>query len=133
MVIDTSALLAVLLGEPDAARVAAAIEAGSPRQLSAATLLEASIVIESRKGEAGGRELDLLLYRAGIEVVAVDQDQAETARVAWRRFGKGRHPAALNFGACFAYALATSRRLPLLFCGADFARTDVKAVLLSEG
>lgn len=129
MVIDSSALLAVLLGEPDGPRVAAAIEAGSPRLLSAANLLEASIVIESRKGEAGGRELDLLLYRAGIQVEPVDRDQAELARVAWRRFGKGQHPAALNYGDCFAYALATSRQLPLLFCGEDFARTDVEGVL----
>ena len=128
MVIDTSALLAVLLQEPDAPRVAQAIEAGSPRLLSAANLLEASIVIESRKGEAGGRELDLLMYRSGIEVVAVDQDQAETARVAWRRFGKGRHPAALNYGDCFAYALARSRRMPLLFRGNDFSQTDIDCV-----
>lgn len=82
MVIDTSAVLAVLLHEPDAGRVAQAIEAGSPRLLSTASLLEASIVIESQKREAGGRELDLLVYRGGIEVVAVDQDQAETARAA---------------------------------------------------
>ena len=129
MVIDTSALMAVLLQEPNAAQVAAAIEANSSRLLSAATLLEASIVIESRKGEAGGRELDLLLYRAGFEVVPVDQDQAEIARAAWRRFGKGRHPAALNFGDCFAYALAKSRRLPLLFCGDDFRHTDVAAAM----
>ena len=132
MVIDTSALLAVLLQEPDAARVADAIEAGSPRLLSAATLLEASIVIESRKGEAGGRELDLLVYRGGIEIVPVDQGQAETARAAWRRFGKGRHPAALNYGDCFAYALAKSRRLPLLFRGDYFSRTDVDCVLVAR-
>jgi ribonuclease VapC len=130
MVIDTSALIAVLLGEPDAAHIARAIEAGSPRLLSAATLLEASIVIESRKGEAGGRELDLLLYRGAIEVVPVDQDQAEIARSAWRRFGKGRHPAALNYGDCFAYALASTRRLPLLFCGNDFTQTDLERVVV---
>ncbi|HEY1258401.1 MAG TPA: type II toxin-antitoxin system VapC family toxin [Stellaceae bacterium] len=76
--------------------------------------------MESRKGDAGGRELDLLLYRAAIEIVAVDRDQAETARVAWRRFGKGRHPAGLNYGDCFAYALAKSRNLPLLFSGRRF-------------
>ena len=128
MVIDTSALLAVLLQESDAERVAQAIDAGSPRLLSAASLLEASIVIESRKGEAGGRELDLLVYRAGIEVVAVDQNQAETARAAWRRFGKGRHPAGLNYGDCFAYALANSHRLPLLFRGNDFSQTDIDCV-----
>jgi ribonuclease VapC len=130
MVIVTSALVAVLLQERDADRVAQAIDAGSPRLLSAASLLEASIVIESRKGEAGGRELDLLIYRAGIEVVAVDQNQAETARAAWRRFGKGRHPAGLNYGDCFAYALARSRRLPLLFCGNDFSQTDIDVVLV---
>jgi ribonuclease VapC len=125
MVIDTSSLVAVPLGEPEAPRLAQAIERGSPRLLSAASLLEASIVIESRKGEAVGRELDLLLYRSAIEVIAVDHDQAEIARVAWRRFGMGRHPAALNYGDCFAYALAKSRSLPLLYCGNDFANTDI--------
>ena len=131
MVIDTSSLVAVLLGEPEAPRLAQAIEAASPRLLSAASLLEASIVIESRKGEAGGRELDLLLYRAAIEIVPVDHDQAEVARVAWRRFGKGRHPAALNYGDCFAYALARCRNLPLLYCGNDFASTDIARVELA--
>jgi ribonuclease VapC len=131
MVIDTSAIIAVLLNEANAANIAQAIEAASPRLLSAANLLEASVVIESRKGEAGGRELDLLLYRSAIEIVAVDQDQAEIARLAWRRFGKGRHPAGLNYGDCFAYALAKSRRLPLLFQGEDFSQTDILAVPLS--
>ncbi|MCW5746534.1 MAG: type II toxin-antitoxin system VapC family toxin [Alphaproteobacteria bacterium] len=130
MVIDTSALLAVLLGEAEAGAVARAIEAAPLRLLSAASLLEASIVIESRKGEAGTRELDLLLYRAGIEVADVDLNQAEIGRGAWRRFGKGRHEAALNYGDCFAYALARSRDLPLLFVGDDFARTDVVRVAL---
>ena len=88
------------------------------------------MVIESRKGDAGGHELDLLLYRARIEVVTVDQDQAEIARLAWRRFGKGRHPAALNYGDCFAYALAKSRRAALLFTGNDFERTDIAQVPL---
>jgi ribonuclease VapC len=128
MVIDTSAIITVLLNEANAVSIAQAIESGSPRLLSAANFLEASIVIESRKGEAGGRELDLLLYRAAIEVVAVDQDQVEIARVAWRRFGKGRHPAGLNYGDCFAYALAKARRLPLLFQGDDFSQTDIAGV-----
>ncbi|MGD9884994.1 MAG: type II toxin-antitoxin system VapC family toxin [Reyranella sp.] len=131
MVIGTSSLVAVLLGEQEALRLAQAIEAGSPRLLSAASLLEASIVIESRKGEAGGRELDLLLYRAAIEVVAVDHDQVEIARVAWRHFGKGRHAAALNYGDCFAYALAKCRSLPSLYCGNDFANTDIPSVELA--
>ena len=128
MVIDTSALLALLLNEPDALRIAQAIEAASIRLVSAATFLETSIIIESKKGEAGGRELELLLYRASIEVAPVDQDQAEIARQAWRRYGKGRHPAGLNYGDCFAYALAKTTGEPLLFKGADFGRTDVVAV-----
>src|SRR6516162_1340072 len=109
MVIDSSAIIAVLLDEANAADIARAIEASSQRLLSAANLLEASIVIESRKGEAGGRELDLLIYRAAIEIVAVDQDQAELARIAWRRFGKGRYPTGL-------------------FHGDDFSRTDINIV-----
>ena len=129
MVIDTSAVTAVLLNEANAPLIARAIESGSPRLLSGANLLETSIVIESRKGEAGRREFDLLLYRTGIEVVAVDQDQAEIARLAWRRFGKGRHPLGLNYDDCFAYALAKSRRLPLLFQGHDFVQTDIEGVL----
>src|SRR6516164_6510339 len=128
MVIDTSAVVAVLLNEANAPRITQAMETGSPRLFSAANLLEA-IVIESRKGENGGRELDLLIYRADIEIIPVDQDQAEIARIAWRRFGKGRHPAALNYGDCFAYALAKSRRLPLLFQGDDFSQTDIESVL----
>jgi ribonuclease VapC len=130
MVIDSSAIIAVLLNEANAAQIAEVIDSGSQRLLSAASLLEASIVIESRKGEAAGRELDLLIYRAAIEVVAVDQDQAEIARIAWRRYGKGRHPAGLNYGDCFSYALARSRGLPLLSQGEDFSRTDIDAVLL---
>jgi ribonuclease VapC len=128
MVIDTSAIVAVLLNETNAARVAQAIGTGSPRLLSAGNLLEASIVIESRKGEAGGRELDLLLYRTAIEVTGVDQEQAEIARLARRRFGKGRHPAGLNYGDCLAYALAKTRRLPLLYQGEDFSQTDIMGV-----
>lgn len=128
MVIDTSAIIAILLGEPEAPELARAIEDASPRLLSAANLLETSMVIEARKGDAAGRELDLLLYRAGIDVVPVDQEQAEIARVAWRRYGKGRHPANLNFGDCFAYALAKTTGLPLLFKGDDFNQTDIGRV-----
>jgi len=131
MVIDTSALIAILLDEPDAGKIRTAIEAGFPRLLSAASLVEASLVIESRKGEAGGRELDLLLYRGAIEIVPVDRDQAELARVAWRRYGRGRHAARLNYGDCFAYALAKSRRSPLLFAGTDFAATDIEPAIPS--
>ena len=127
MVLDTSALIAVLLDESDAAVFRLAIEADPVRLLSAATLVETSIVIEARVGEAGGRELDRLLQKADVEVVAVDAEQAELARHAFRKFGKGRHSASLNYGDCFSYALAESRGEPLLFKGGDFAKTDVAA------
>lgn len=125
MVLDTSALLALLLNEPEAATFARALEADPVRLLSAANLVETSIVIEARVGEAGGRELDLLVHKAAIEVVAVDAAQAELARDAYRQFGKGRHAAGLNYGDCFAYALALSSGEPLLFKGDDFGKTDV--------
>lgn len=128
MVLDTSAILAVLLNEPDAAAFRRAIEADPVRLLSAATLIETAIVIEARVGDAGGRELDLLVHKAAIEVVAVDAGQADLARHAYRRFGKGRHVAGLNYGDCFAYALSQSAGEPLLFKGDDFSKTDVMAV-----
>ena len=106
MVVDTSAIIAILLQEPDAERFSRALAEAQSRLVSAATLLEASMVIETRKGPEGGRDLDLLIYRAQIEIVPLDQEQAEVARAAWRRFGKGRHPAGLNYGDCLAYALA---------------------------
>lgn len=128
MVIDTSALIALLGMEPQAARIAAAIEADATRLISAASVLEAAMVIESRYGPDGGRELDLLVARAGLSVEPVTAEQAEIAREAWRRFGKGRHPANLNFGDCFSYALARATGELLLFKGADFLQTDVAAV-----
>jgi len=128
MVIDTSALLALLADEPEAEGFRHALELDPVRLLSAASLVEASVVIEARYGEAGGRELDLLVLRAGIDVVDVDREQAEIAREALRRFGKGRHPAGLNFGDAFAYALAVVSGQPLLFKGDDFRRTDVEPV-----
>lgn len=129
MVIDTSALVAILLDESDRRQFTRAIANASVRVLSAATLVEAGNVIEARLGEAGGRELDLLLHRADVKVLSVDETQAELARSAWRRFGKGRHPAALNYGDCFSYALAVQRDEPLLFKGDDFAATDIGSAL----
>jgi ribonuclease VapC len=129
MVIDTSALVAMLADEADAPRFEAAIASDPVRLLSAGTLLEASIVIEARYGEVGGRELDLWLHKAVIEIVAFDQEQAELARDAYRRYGKGRHAAALSYGDCFAYALCAVRGEPLLFKGDDFTRTDVRNAL----
>jgi ribonuclease VapC len=125
MVIDTSAILAIFLDEPEAADFERRIAADPVRLISAATLVEAAIVIESRLGEPGGRELDLWLHRLGAETVPVDAEQVEMARRAWRRYGKGRHPAGLNYGDCFAYALARTRDETLLFKGDDFARTDL--------
>lgn len=127
MVIDTSALVAMLTDEPEAELFEAAVAADPVRLMSTASYLEAAIVIETRFGEAGGRELDLWLHRAGVDLVAVGADQAQAARAAYRRFGKGRHRAGLNYGDCFAYALAASSGQPLLFKGEDFAHTDIVA------
>ena len=127
MIIDTSAILAILFREPDAERFARAITAASSRRISAATLLEATIVLENRSAPTVAHELDAFLRRAQIELEPVTPEQAQTARQAWRRFGKGNHPAGLNFGDCFAYALAKATREPLLFKGRDFELTDIPA------
>ena len=125
MIVDTSALLAVLFAEPDARRYAQAIAEALDCRMSVANLLEATLVIEGRAGVAGGHELDLFVERARIELIPVTAEQVQAARMAWRRFGKGNHPAALNFGDCFAYALAEVSGEPFLFKGEDFALTDV--------
>lgn len=129
MVIDSSAVLALLLDEPEAESFRFAIADSETRLLSAATLLEVALVIERRHSEAGGRELDLLISRLDVEVVPVDSEQVKEARRAWRRFGRGRHPAGLNYGDLFSYALAQTTGQPLLFKGDDFARTDVARVI----
>ena len=126
MVLDTSAIIAILFDEPNAGVLERRIVDDPVRLVSAASVIEATIIIESRLGDAAGREFDLWLQRASIEVVPVDVEQTEMARRGWRRFGKGRHPAGLNYGDCFSYALAATRDEPLLFKGNDFARTDVK-------
>ncbi len=126
VVIDTSALLAILLGAPERGKFLELLSESETRLLSAANALETAIVVESRRGEAAGRELDLFLHRTKIEIVAVDAEQFSIARFAWRKFGKGRHPAALNFGDCFAYALTKTSSEPLLAKGEDFRRTDLQ-------
>lgn len=126
MVVDTSALLAIFLGEPERQQFVTAIIASAKRFISAANVLETAIVLESKKGESAGREFDLFLIQTDIEIVAVEGEHIEVARSAWRRFGKGRHPAALNFGDCFAYALAKFSGEPLLAKGQDFKLTDVE-------
>ena len=126
MVMDTSAVLAILWDEPERRRFNECIEADPKRLISAATVLEAALILEARSGEAAGRELDLFLHRAKVKLVPVDEDQVEIARAAYRRYGKGRHPAGLNYGDCFSYALAIATGEPLLFKGSDFSQTDVR-------
>ena len=125
MVIDTSAIVAMLFGEAEAEAFAAAIESDPVRLMSVASALEATIVVESELGIAGSRELDALLQTAGVAIEPVTVEQLAAARHAFRTFGKGRHPAALNFGDCFSYALSKFTGEPLLFKGDDFTRTDV--------
>ena len=125
MVTDTSALAAIFFGEPERQKFLEAIISVTTRMISAATVLETGIVVESRLGDAAGRELDLFLIRANFQIMPVDAEQAELARFAWRKFGKGRHPAGLNYGDCFSYALAKWTGEPLLAKGTDFAATDV--------
>jgi ribonuclease VapC len=125
MVIDTSAIVVIAINEPDAAELEVRIADDPVRLISAATVLEATIVLETRLGDAGGREFDLWLLKIGAEIVPVDAEQTDAARRAWRRYGKGRHAAALNYGDCFAYALARTSGEPLLFKEEDFAKTDV--------
>ena len=127
MIVDSSAVLAVLYREPDAERFEMAIASAPGCRMSVANALETSIVMEGRGGSAAGHALDRFLKAAVIELEPVTAEHMEAARRAWRRFGKGNHPAALNFGDCFAYALADVTGEPLLFKGEDFARTDVEA------
>ncbi|MGH3646999.1 MAG: type II toxin-antitoxin system VapC family toxin [Micromonosporaceae bacterium] len=131
MVIDTSALVAMLTDEPGAESFEAAVETDPVKLMSTASLVETAIVIESRYGEPGGRELDLWLHRAGVDLVPLSADHADTARLAYRQFGKGRHAASLNYGDCFAYALAKVSGEPLLFKGNDFSRTDITPAMPS--
>jgi len=126
MVIDTSALLAIFLAEPERKPYLDLILQAAKHLISAANVLETGIVLESKRGESAGREFDLFVVRTSLEVVPVDAEQIEIARSAWRSFGKGRHPAALNFGDCFAYALARASGEPILATGQDFALTDIE-------
>ena len=128
MVLDTSALVAILQRERERRAFIEAIEAADVRQMSVATFVEISIVIETRYGAEGLRDLDHFIGRAGIELVPVDAEQGTLARSAFSRFGKGRHRAGLNYGDCFSYALAIAAGEPLLFKGDDFVHTDVTMV-----
>jgi ribonuclease VapC len=129
MVIDSSAILAILLDEPERAAFDHAIAMDPLRLISAMSRVEAGMVIDSRKGAAGRNLLDTFLRMAGAEIVAVTSDQAELALEAFRRFGRGRHRAALNIGDCFAYAAARATGQRLLFKGDDFVHTDVPSAM----
>jgi ribonuclease VapC len=129
VILDTSALMAILFEEPEARTFARAIGSAPSPALSAATLVEAALVLEGRSGAAGAADLDATLGRLEVEIVPFTAEHATLAREGWRRYGKGRHPAGLNLGDCFAYALAKARNEPLLFKGTDFPQTDVKAAL----
>jgi ribonuclease VapC len=125
-------LLAILQDEPERRAFNEAIETAESRRVSAATFVETSIVVESRFGAEGVRALDRFLELGDIEVVQVDVQQARCAREAFTRFGKGRHPAGLNFGDCFSYALAKVMSEPLLFKGDDFAKTDALPIDIGD-
>lgn len=128
MILDTSALLAIFLAEPERQNFLERIRQDGARLLSAPNALETAIVLEARRGEVAGREFDLFLHRLNIEIVPVDATQVEVARAGWRKYGKGRHPASLNIGDCFAYALAKTSGEPLLAKGNDFQKTDVQCL-----
>ena len=129
MVVDSSAVLAILFDEPERDAFADALSDAGLRLMSSLNVLEAAVVVSSRKGPYGARELDLLLHRAEFEVVSFTSDHLRLARDAYERYGKGRHPAGLNLGDCCAYALARHTGEPLLFKGDDFPRTDVVPAL----
>jgi ribonuclease VapC len=129
VIIDTSALIAILRDEPEAAACAEAIEAAPHRRISATNFVEAAIVIDGSRDPIASRRFDDLVREAQLVIEPVTEAQARIAREAYRDFGRGSgHPARLNFGDCFAYALARARGEPLLFKGADFAHTDIAPV-----
>jgi ribonuclease VapC len=128
LTLDSSAVMAILRDEAENGLFARLIEADSRRIISAGSVLELTIVLERRFGTEPARYLDVFLHEAKVDIVAFDIDQLEIARSALRRYGKGRHPAALNFGDCIAYALAKWSGEPLLFKGTDFEATDVRRV-----
>lgn len=125
MIVDSSAILAILFAEPDAAVFARAISEADACRISAATFVEVAVVVEAQTKDRGSRQLDAFLRRAGFVIEPVTQEQAHLARQAYSDFGRGRHPAGLNFGDCFSYALAKASGEALLFKGNDFSKTDV--------
>ncbi len=126
MVLDSSAVLAILQNEPERRAFNEAIEAAVTCSMSVASFVECSMIVESRFGADGVRNLDFFIAKAQIALISVDIEQAHLARQAFRLYGKGRHSAGLNFGDCFAYALARASNKPLLFKGNDFIQCDIE-------
>jgi ribonuclease VapC len=133
MVIDTSALLAILQGEPERRSFVEGIESADLARMSVASFVEVSIVIEARYGAEGLRDLDRFISRANVELIPVDPEQGHLARSGFSRFGKGRHRAGLNYGDCFSYAAAIHLGEPLLCKGDDFIHTDVPIFKIPNG
>ena len=129
MIVDTSAVVAILFAERDAEIYARAITQAGSCKISAASFVEVSVVVEAQTKDGGSRQLDAFIRRAGIVIEPVSEEQAYIARQAYADFGKGRHAAGLNFGDCFAYALAKATGEPLLFKGRDFGKTDLGSAL----
>jgi ribonuclease VapC len=127
MILDTSALGAIFFKEPERDRYIEMIHAADSCRISAANFVELSMVIEGQLGPEAGRQCDMFFRRADIIIEPVTVEQAHLARQGFLDFGKGRHPAGLNFGDCFAYALAKATDEPLLYKGTDFSKTDIKA------
>ena len=125
MVIDPSAIVAILLREPGWEQLLQAIEQDPIKLIAMPSVLELHMIVQSRLGAEGVREMEFFLLKVGIQKIAMDEDQLLWATYAFNKFGKGRHPAALNFGDCFSYALAKTSGEPLLFKGADFSKTDL--------
>jgi ribonuclease VapC len=128
MIVDSSAIIAILFNEPDAALYAVAIATAQSCRISAVNYVEAAVVVESQSPAGGARQFDTFMRRAGIAIEPVTEEHALLARQAYADFGKGRHPAGLNFGDCFSYALAKASGEPLLFKGEDFSKSDVSGV-----
>jgi len=129
MIVDTSAIIAILFEEDDAELYARALTQADSCRMSAANFVEAAVVVDAQTKDKGSRQFDAFFRRAGIAIEPVNEEQAHIARQAYADFGKGRHPAGLNFGDCFAYALARATGEPLLFKGKDFKKTDIKSAL----
>jgi ribonuclease VapC len=129
VIVDSSAVLAIVLQEPDGRRFLKAVLSAAPRRMSVSNWLEATMVVDRRGNALAGTWLEDFMQNAEIELMPVSISQAVIARRAWRMFGRGIHPARLNYGDCFAYALAKETREPLLFKGSDFAQTDIEPAL----